>query len=398
MYQRSLRPPRELPPVTHVPETDEALEAAVFEATEERFQQYLTKRRRLFSLGKTALSVGLAFNTAIAPYLSDVRANMLATSEAFPDVATIIEADTPESSDTTTFFFNGFNANDADYFIKKLGPGYQAVNGGDLASVRYNNAPLSPKLLSEMVVSEINENDIKTVKLVLHSKGAAPGMETVKAILEKTDATIEEITFIESPADGDSLTEKTTEELAIAKNLSWVPFIEYSTFWRLSLEAYFYKDAIEKRPFSTSDGIATRYNNGDMTTNAFLASQINSVLRSDIPKRITELAEYRSTEFMPAINYIMIKGNNDLVVDNAESVEKICKAAYSVELPCSVAVVDAAHGDYFLPKAITEYNRAFAELAEANSPYITQETARHALRLYDFYQMDAINPSNDSPY
>lgn len=383
-------------------ELENPYEAEIFEVVERRAQEHLKKHHRRLTIGRRIATAALALHaTIVAPYLSDVMANEVAASGLKPDLTTIIEAKDPTKSTTESYFINGFNTYSADNFVKKLGPGYQEAydtyqhSNDTLISVGYNNALLNPKQLGHQIVEKINTDKTEKVKLVFHSIGPTAGMEIVFMIMEQTDAAITDITFVHSPASYETLTDATKNELSTAKNLSGIPFIESSTPGRLLLEGAFYTEAMQKNPIKTSDGIMTRYNNGDMTTTAFVASQINALMDLDVSKDIVRLAEYRYTNHMPNISYVMIENNNDRVVDNARSVDAICGAALSIHLTCTVATVDAAHGDYFLPNAVKEYNRAFAEIAKTTAPYTVAETARHALNLYGMMQTDTPVPESD---
>jgi len=379
MLQRNPKSPNELPP------TAEVLEQQAQKATDERFEKYLKKRRRNIAIGKVAVGTGLFFQAATAPYFGDVRVNMLETESAEPTVSVLREATDPAFENTATIFFDGFNSYSADHLVKKLGPGYQDAFDGELWSVGYNNAPLNPADITELVKDKIEARGITKVKVVLHSQASAPGTDTYVDIIANTWTDVEDVIYIESPADFDSLTEKTQDELGFAKELAWIPWIEYSTLFRLGLEGYFYQEAMQKNPIQTSGGIATRFENGNMTTNAFLASQINSIGDANVAAKIEEIAQYADTKHMPNISYIMIDDNKDLVVDNLEASQKICDAAGD-DLNCTVRSVKSAHGEYYLPQSVEEYNRVFNELANITKPYTTQEAARHALNLYGIYQ------------
>lgn len=387
MLQRNPKSPNELPPPVEVLQSKER---QAQEATDERFQKYLKKRRRLIAISKVAMGATLFANANIAPYLADVRSNMLEADSAKPSISVLQEAPDPENNDTATVFFQGFNAYSADYFIKTIGPGYQEAFDGELWSVRYNNATLDPDQISELIQEKIEDRGVTKIKFVFYSQGSAPGTDAaVTTIADSWDA-VEDITYVASPADFSSLTDKTKSELSIAKNLAWIPWIEYSTPFRLGLEAYFYRNAMEKDPMQTSEGIVTRYANGDMTSNAFLASQINSISDANVPAKIREIAQYSDSKHMPNINYIMIEDNKDSVVNNEESLRKICDAAIEAGLNCTVLSAKSRHGDYFLPESVEEYNAAFQELAEIVKPYTAQEAARHALRYYDYTQENSL--------
>lgn len=387
MLQWNPKSPHELPPTAEVLKSRER-EAQ--EATEERFQKYLRRRRRWIAAGKVATFAALFLDVHASLYLSDVRNNMLAADEAQPTVA--ILQDAPDTTDPhqANIYFDGFNTYSADYLVKKLGPGYQEAFDGENWSVRYNNAVLNSAQLSDIVQEKFASQNITSTDFVSYSMGDVPMVDVAVDTIANTWVDIENINIISGPANFDSLTNKTKDELSTAKSLAVIPWIEYSSPFRYVLEAYFYRNDIEKNAWNAIDGINTRFNNGNITTNAFLASQINSVSDSNIPDKILEIGKYADTKHMPNINVIIIANEKDTVVDNAKSAEAICAAALKARLHCTISSVDSRHALYFQQKSIDQYNESFQEIAATVQPYTTQEQTRHALSLYDYYQQDTL--------
>lgn len=366
------------------------LEADALAATEERFQKYLNRRSFWMSIGKVAIAGGLFVNAHTSLYLADARANMLAINDAQPTVS--VELPAPESSDgaDATIHFQGFNAYDADYFVKKIGPGYQESFGGEALSVQYNNVPLDSSKLSQVVQEKIKTEGIDSINFTSYSMGDAPMVDVMLDTIASSWVNVENINILSGLADFDSLTPAAKKELEFAKTIEDIPFIEYSTLFRYWLEVYFYRKDISHNASNAIGGINTRFINGNVTTNSFLASQINSVTESNIPQKIEQIGTYADTKHMPNINVIVIKDGMDHVVDNSVSAEKICAAAIKAKLHCTVVEVTSRHGAYFTPNSIQEYTQAFATLDQIVQPYTARETARHALDIYSYYQDDAI--------
>lgn len=383
MLQRNPKLPNELPPTAEVLHHRET---QAQEAADERFQKYLTKRRRWIALGKAAVGTGLFINAAIAPYLGDVRANMIESADARPSVQIIANAIDPENSDHATVFFHGFNTYGARHLTNTIGPGYQAAIDGQLWSMQYNNAPLDNHFMSEALIEKFNEEGITSVDFVLYSQGGVAGSAVITDIIEKTWVDVENVTYASSPSSFDTLTEKTKEEIGIAKDMAWIPWIEYSTLFRLGAEAYFYRNEMQNNFATASGGIMTRYNNGNMTNNLFLGSQINAMVEADVPSEIEQWGEYADEKFIPSINFALTE--SDIVVNNRASISEICPAARKIGSQCIVRAVNARHGEYYLPKSVEEYNRVFQELADVTKPYIMQEASRQALNLYYLYQKE----------
>lgn len=380
MLQRNPKSPNELPPTADVLRNRES---EVQQATDERFQKYLKKRRRMIAIGKVAVTTGLFIGANVSPYLADVRANMLETADARPSVVER-QPDHPIDEHKANVFMHGFNTYGAQDLINRLGDGYQDAFDGESWAVQYNNAPLSSNLIGTMLVDRFEEQDISSTDFVLYSQGGVTGAEAVTKVIADTWVDVENVTFASSPSSYDTLTDKTKEEIGIAKDMAWIPWIEYSTLFRLGAEAYFYRNEMQSNFAAASNGIMTRYGNGDMTSNQFIGSQINKMVEANVASEIEKWGEYADTKHMPNINYILIE--DDKVVDNREAAKEICTAAQKIGAHCTILTVKADHGGYFQPSAIEDYNRVFNELSDIVAPYTSQEASRHALTLYGIYQ------------
>lgn len=379
MLQPNPRGPRELPP------TAAALEKSVQEAIDARYEKEIHRRRRLIAVGKVAVMSLLFVNANVSAYLSDVRNNMIATAEAEPSVLHIGDP-LNEPDKKANIYFDGFNTFGASNLIKSLGEGYQQAYDGENWSIQYNNAPLNSAELSELTLARLTDEDVQSVDYVSYSMGDDPMLDVAVDTIANTDTRVENITIIAGPADFDTLTENTKEELALAKNLAWIPWIEYSTSFRYILETYFYRDNIQRNAWAAFGGINTRFSNGDVTTNSFLASQIESVSKLNIPQKLEEIGKLSETKHMPNINVITINDNRDTVVDNDRSAEKICGAAFKAGLHCTIRGVDSVHSGYYFPKSVEQYTAAFDSLASLSKTYTADEIARIALIRQGQYQ------------
>ncbi len=350
-------------------------------------EKYLKRYRRKMALAKFAVGVGLFAGAHAAMYLSDVQSNMAEATEAKPTIRIMSEAVDEDSSHKATIFYHGFNSFGASDLVSWLGDGAKQAYSGEQWAVQYNNAPLDAAKISETINDQIEERGITSVDVVTYSMGDVPGIDNAVEIINNGWVNVESITILSGPADYDGLTEKTQEELAIAKSFAWIPWVEYSTPFRYLAEMYFYKDAIERNPVETVEGINTRFRNGDVTTNLFLSSQINSISDSNIGDKIGSIDPMK---FQPTINYVKIKDGRDTVVDNDYSAEKICEYANEKGLNCNVFEVNSTHGNFFLNA--DEYAKVFEQIGQILKPQVEKEQARHALYLYGLTQTDDIDP------
>ncbi len=353
---------------------------------------YVRRERNAITVGKFAMTSILLFNAVTAPYLADVRLNMVENSDAKPTIQEIYPALSEDDKHKATIYFDGFNTSGARYLANVIGPSVQQAFGGEGWAVQYNNAVLNAAELSKLVHEKIDTKNngldeyIDAVDVVAHSMGVDPAVKFIEDSSNEDWANIENTVLISVPSDYDSLTPKTKSELDSTKNFAWIPWIEHSSWARYALEWYFYKEDIQKNPFGTVGGINTRFNNGGVTSNEFLISQIKSVTNSNIAESIGNLDE---DAFRTTISYIEI--SNDNVVNNSDAAEKICKAALAKHLNCNVYKIKSTHGGYYLPETQEEFDRIFKEIAEFTGPLVAAEKARHALETdFSYYQQDTM--------
>jgi len=352
------------------------------------YQERIAKRyRRNRLLASFALGASLFSGVHVGYYLNDVRANMAETEEAKPTIR--IMSDTPEESDShkATIFYHGFNMYGASDLVEWLGEGAKQAYDGEQWSIQYNNAPLDAQEIADAVNEKIKERGITSVDVVTYSMGDVPGIENAVNTINTSWVDVESVTVMSGPMDYDGLTDKTKDELAIAKSFAWIPWVEYSTPFRYLAEMYFYKDSIERDPLETIEGINTRFSYGNYTTNAFLASQINSISDSDIGSDIQSIDP---TKFQPVINYIKINDGKDTVVDNDYSADKLCESAEKIDLTCNIFEVNSTHGNYW--NTVDEYNKVFAQVGEILKPQVEKEKGRYAMYLYNLQHFNDNDP------
>lgn len=349
MLQRNPKGPKELPPTAEVLRTlptDSEL-------------RFLNRWRRNRTLSQAAIGLTLFSGVHAAAYLSDVHHNMELAADAHPSIRVIAEASNELYDDEATVFIHGFNTYDANDLTNKIGPGIQQALPGEQWSVEYNNAVIDANDIAELLVETAEERGIDTLHLMQYSMGDVPGTDAAVKVINETDIDVASFTYLSGPASYESLTQKTQDELAIAENLAWIPWIEYSSGFRYILEAYFYKDAMEKNPLRTIDGINTRFAKTNVTSNLFLASQIKSVSNANVPERLDSIND---GELHPVISYVAIP--NDKVVNNELSMQLIRDAARKNDFQFNSDEVNVPHAEYFTKNGIAEYDAAFARLAE----------------------------------
>lgn len=390
MRQQNFRGTGELPP------SAEVREKSLNEAADSQQERKHRTRRRLNKFGKVAVTSLLILDVHVTAYVIDVHENMVAADEAQSTIGILDEAPDETTAQKANVYFHGFNTFNADDLVHRFGHTYQEDYGGENWSIQYNNAVLDSAKLSTLVLDRFEKEETQQADFISYSMGDDPMMNVAVDTVANTDIDVQNITIMSGPADYDTLTDATKEQLAIAKSLAWVPWIEYSTPFRYALEAYFYRDNFERDPIEALDGMNIRINRGDMTTNRFLASQINSIANLDVPSKIKEIAEYADTKHMPNINVIVIKDEKDTVVDNARSAEKICKTAEEVGLNCTVTSVDSTHGGYWSESSLVEYTNAFTELAPIDKEYTVAEVARVALN--EYYRDRLQTYAQDNPF
>ncbi|MGH7218105.1 MAG: hypothetical protein ACREGE_01500 [Candidatus Microsaccharimonas sp.] len=352
------------------------------------YQERYIKRRALgISLGKSALALSLTLALPVAAYASDVRTNMAESEHAKPTIRVMNEAYTEDGTDKATIFYHGFNTFGASDLIRTLGDGVSQAYEGEQWSVQYNNAPIDAEKIGTTIKNRIGQSAVNAVDIVSYSMGDVTAVKNGFEIIDSSWTDVESITIMSGPADYDGLTKKTKNELDYAKSLAWIPGIEFSTFGRYVAEMYFYKDDIEKNPTNAIDGINTRFMNGDVTTNNFLASQIYDISDANIKDNFQEIDELK---FHPVINYVKIKDGNDDVVDNDYSAEKICEYAEAKGLTCNVFEVESSHGLYW--KTSEAYDQVFAEIAKVVKPQVAAEQERLALARADYLNEDTFYP------
>ncbi len=352
------------------------------------YQERYVKRRALgIRLGKSALALSLTLALPISAYAHDVRANMAESENAKPTIRIMNEAFTEEGSDKATIFYHGFNTFGASDLVRTLGDGVSQAYEGEQWSVQYNNAPIDAEKIKTTITDKIGQSEVNAIDIVSYSMGDVTALKNGFEIIDSSWTNVESITVMSGPADYSGLTEKTKEELEVAKSLAWIPGIEFSTLGRYVAEMYFYKDDIEKNPANAIGGINTRFMNGSVTTNNFLASQIYDISDANIKDSFKEIDELK---FHPVINYVKIKDNNDAVVNNDYSAEKICEYAKSKGLICNVFEVESRHGLYW--KTTDAYNAVFAEIAATVKPQVAAEKERLALARADYLNKDTYVP------
>lgn len=350
-------------------------------------ERYVKKRALGIRLGKSALALSLTLSLPISAYASDVRTNMAESENAKPTIRVMNEAFTEDGADKATIFYHGFNTFGASDLVRTLGDGVSQAYEGEQWSIQYNNAPIDAEKIEKTITDRIGQSAVNAIDLVSYSMGDVTALKNGFDIIDSSWTNVESITIMSGPADYDGLTEKTKDELEVAKSLAWIPGIEFSTLGRYVAEMYFYKDAIEKNPTTAIDGINTRFMNGDVTTNNFLASQIYDISDANIKDSFKEIDELK---FHPIINYVKIKDNNDAVVDNDYSAEKICEYAEAKGLICNVFEVESRHGLYW--KTSDAYNEVFAEIAGVVKPQVAAEQERLTLARADYLNKDTFDP------
>jgi hypothetical protein len=350
-------------------------------------ERYIKKNARRILLGKSALALSLVLALPVSAYVSDVRTNMAETEAAQPSIRVMNDAVNEEAADKATIFYHGFNTFGASDLVRTLGKGVSQAYGGEQWSVQYNNAPLSAEHIEETLKDKIGQSAIRAVDIVSYSMGDVTAVKNGFDLIDSSWTDVESMTILSGPADYNGLTEKTQEELDFAKSLAWIPGIEYSTVGRYVAEMYFYKDDIEKNPTNAIGGINTRFMNGEVTTNNFLASQIYDISDANIKDSIKEVSELK---FRPVVNYVKIKDGQDAVVNNDYSAEKICEYANAKGLICNVFEVDSRHGLYW--KTPDAYDKVFAEIAKVVKPQVAQERERLTLSRSDYLNEDTFNP------
>lgn len=340
-------------------------------ANEER---YIKKRLTSRAFGRAALAVTLTLALPISTYVADVRANMAESESAKPTIRVMNEAATEAGADKATIFYHGFNTIGASDLVRTLGKGASQAFEGEQWSVQYNNSPINAELIGEIAQDKIYKSNTQSVDIISYSMGDITALKNSFEFIDSNSADVETVTILSGPADYDGLSEKTREELELAKSLAWIPGIEYSTIGRYVAEMYFYKDDIEKNPANAIAGINNRFMSGAVTTNNFLASQIYDVSDANIKDSIKSVSELK---FRPIINYVKIKHGNDTVVDNDYSAEKICQYANEKGLICNIFEVDSRHGLYW--KTSEAYDKVFAEIAQVVKPQVADERERLTL-------------------
>lgn len=354
------------------------------------YQERYIKRRTLgIRLGKSALALSLVLAIPVSAYINDVRTNMAESEIAVPTVRVINEAFTEAGADKATIFYHGFNTFGASDLVRTLGGGVAQAYEGEQWSVQYNNAPMNAEKIQTTIEDRIEQSAINAIDIVSYSMGDVTAIKNSFEIINSSWTDVESITIMSGPADYDGLTEKTQEELDYAKSLAGIPGIEFSTLGRYVAEMYFYKEDIEKNPMNAIGGINTRFMNGDVTTNNFLASQIYDISDANVKDSFKDIDELK---FHPVINYVKIKDNNDEVVDNDYSAEKICEYATAKGLICNVFEVDSRHGLYW--KTSEAYDKVFAGIAKVVKPQVAAERERLILARADYLNQDTFDPEN----
>lgn len=355
--------------------------------------------RKIRSRQKLATAALVTTAILTSAYVTDTNINIEKEKQAELTIDIVAPPLNPENSDTALLFFDGFNANQADYLGGKLAPGLQAQIDGEVWSTNFNNDLTNRDELLETTTKLAEERNIKHLIVVGYSKGGINGNELSVDIVTQSWTNVDATILISTPSNYDGLRPYQQKELEAGMLLSKLWRVRYSTPARFGGEVYFYRDQYTQGNFNGDilhdtevviDNVENffdvikqvwdRFRNPSLTTMSFLIEQVDEIDKANFSEEFAKLTEAEETKQKPVIVYLgTAEPAFDTIVDDKKSGDSICEAAEENNLTCIRDNVEGAiHSQYY--QTIDQYNESFARIGEALRSSIAKEQAAVAIK------------------
>jgi len=335
----------------------------------EQIAQKVLRSERLrtagLKLASGALMASAFLGANISIYASDVRANQAIEAEADIEINYMGEALDPINNDKAILFLTGFNTMNADYLTQSIGKYVQSVADGKKYSGNYNNANLDPKMIGQTFIKtlEASGDNVKTVRIVTESAGNGIGLHAAEYIQEHSDLTIDLFVMIAGPDGVETLVPARQEEIALVKQLAWIPGITYSTPLRYLVEMGFRSENYDEgtpleraKNFITTSNIAIKaIGSHALTSTQLMSEQALSVETADIEASINNLDGHTTMVYLAI--------DKDTVVRTQEASESIRGYAENNNIPYfKQTLPNAIHAMSGLSKK--DYAKAFTNIKD----------------------------------
>jgi hypothetical protein len=390
MFERAQNPPKKLPIAP-------PYKASELDRTPEKTNKL--DRKLFIRLG----AIGLTLSTLSATYWTDVQVNR--AEQAAAEITINVIAESPdEDNDKASIFIDGFNAYDADYLAKSLGPVAAPIAEGEQWSLSYNNALLSRESIYESIAELAEERGIEHISIEGYSMGGIIGAEAACDLVKNTSLNVDLLNMMHTPYGSEGLQPYQKKELGFGKALATgFPGSIDSSFYRFGGELYFYRDNYFKGEFeetftlpsiqhnasiitdnvksfaNTFGNVVERFDNPKRTSMQLLSEQVYKIDQFNMLDELQCIADQRDEKQMPVITYGSMV--NDFMVINSLSRMKTAHDAKETGLNFhSYFVEDAVHSQY--NKTIDEYKTAFERASVPVNASIQAEAARRAFQLF----------------
>lgn len=348
----------------------------------------LAKRR---SLARKAIAGVLATSTTFFAYLGDTNMNIQREQQAEATVSVVAPALSADNNGRAILFFDGFNANRAEYLSSTLGPGIEEnLIDGQIWATNYNNDPANREKIYEINHNLIQERNIDNLVVFAHSKGGVNGVQLTVDTITNSWVDVDAIILSKTPSGFDGLRDYKQDELQLGMIASNVWRLRYSTPARIGLEMLFNQhkftqggviDNIENF-FEELTEVTERFNSSDLTTTSFLIEQVDDINKANFADEFSKLTELEPTKQMPVIVYLgTAEPAYDAVVDDKKSGDEICAAAEENGLTCIRDEVESFHSLYY--QSVDKFNETYARIGDELRDAIAKEQARVAISRFE---------------
>lgn len=346
----------------------------------------IAKKRRIINKIST---FAIAASTLFSAYVADTNSNIEKEQRANLSIEVVAPALNEENNDTAILFFDGFNANRAEYLSSILGPGMQSEFDGEIWAANFNNDPANREKIIEKANEKVEERGIKNLFVIGYSKGGINGSQLGVDTVINTWTDVDAMLLMSTPSSYDGLRPYQQKELEAGIALSKLWRVRYSTPVRFIGEVYFYRDQFMQGGFNIKNffdvlgQVQERFESSDLTTTSFLIEQIDDIDKANFPNEFGKLSESAPTKQMPVIVYLgTAEPAFDVIVDDKKSGDEICEAAEQNNLTCIRDEVESYHSLYF--QSVDKFNETYARIGEKLRLAISKEQARVAITRFDY--------------
>jgi len=315
---------------------------------EKRLERLKTLKHRATQLMAHAAITLTAF---LGVYAADAMHGEQVQAEASVSVSYQGAPLNAENNDSALIFFNGFGTYDGDDLTEHLGEVAQKLVDGELWSMSYGNAPLSPEVMANEIIEKAKERGIKKISIVGYSAGGIIGIETLEYIVKNSNLIVEMIMPISTPAGIDSLRQRQQEEMKNAGFIAEVPGASHSTFVRFFGEMYFRRDRYDEGDLlqrandlnETTFSVLDDLDNEKLAGTWLLIDQTIAIGSADLDERLKNISEATADRQTPVIVYFgTAEPGYDYLVDDKESSEIMCDTATKYTIQCFMYYVPGA--------------------------------------------------------